>query len=79
MRKGRIKSWKRQIPIDLHAPGGGKVCTYITDLEMTYPNGHIEWHKVKGRWTPVAAPKVKHCRLEYRNRKLVVIAAKGWS
>jgi hypothetical protein len=41
MKKGRIKSWRRQIPIDRHEPGGGKVSTYITDFEVTYPDGHI--------------------------------------
>jgi hypothetical protein len=46
---------------------------------VTFADGHIEWHEMKGRWTPIAVMKVKHCRLEYPNRKLVVIPAKGWS
>lgn len=73
-RLGRIKSWKYEVRIELHVLGGKKLCDYLLDFEVTFPNGRVEWHEVKGVMTPVAAMKLKHTRLEY-NKIVKVIKA----
>ena len=69
--KGRIKGWRYEVPIALHAKGGGKVGDYIVDFEVDMGD-YKEWHEVKGMWTDLARWKVKHCRLEY-NRIVRII------
>lgn len=46
-----IKSWRRQIPIDL-VVNGYKICTYKVDFEITHNNKSKELVEIKGFETP---------------------------
>jgi hypothetical protein len=75
---GRIKAVRCHVPIELHAPGGNKVGSYEVDFEVTFREGHVEWHEYKGRWEPLARWKVAHARSEYPNSRLIVIMDREW-
>lgn len=50
--KGKdLKSWKRQVPIDL-VVNGMKICTYKIDFVETDHKGNEVWTEVKGFETP---------------------------
>ncbi len=47
---GRIKWWRRQIPVKLIV-NGIKVATMNIDFKVEYPDGHQEFHEVKSKAT----------------------------
>lgn len=47
---GRIKWWRRQIPVKLEV-NGIKVATMNVDFKVEYPDGHQEYHEVKSKAT----------------------------
>ena len=53
-----IKSWKRQIPIELKV-NGKKICVYRCDFEITHLNGKRELIEIKGKETDVWKLKKK--------------------
>ena len=57
-----LKSWRRQVYIPL-VVNRIKVCTYIVDFVLEYPDGHEQYIEVKPRWpykgTPVGELKIK--------------------
>jgi hypothetical protein len=48
---GEIKSWERQVPIELRV-NGKKICTYTMDFITITKEGHEKWIEVKGFETP---------------------------
>ena len=73
-RKDKIKKWRYEaVKFKLHAKGGGLITTYTPDFEITFPDGHIEFHETKGKETEVWRLKWKHCRLEYPNKKFIIV------
>jgi hypothetical protein len=53
-----IKSWRRQIPIELKV-GEYKICTYILDFEITHNDKTIEFIEIKGFETAIWRLKKK--------------------
>lgn len=47
LRQKEIASFERQIKFDITI-NGMKVCTYIADFRVVYPDGHVEIEDVKG-------------------------------
>ena len=58
---GRIKWWRRQIPVKLEV-NGIKVATMNIDFKCEYPDGHQEYHEVKS----AATSKDMYYRLKFR-------------
>lgn len=58
LRAGKIKGWvpQRRLPVLI---GKFKVCDYIADFQVTYPDGRIEYEDVKGVKTDVYKLKKK--------------------
>ena len=46
---------------------------YKPDFRVVNPDGEVEWHEVKGRWTQKARTQVKRFRKYYPEHKLIVI------
>jgi hypothetical protein len=63
---GRIKWWRRQIPIKLEV-NGKLICRIVVDFKICLPSGDIEFHEVKGRATrtPLYNLKLKLLRALY--------------
>lgn len=55
---GDILHWRPQVPIVLKA-NNIKICTYVMDFVVTYPDGLIELVEVKGHETAVWKLKKK--------------------
>lgn len=65
--KGKeILKWEKQIRCPLIV-NGFKICTYIPDFRLTYPDGTIEWVEIKGMMTAAAAIKIKLFEALYVN------------
>ncbi len=52
MRGKAIKSWQRQVKIELLGENGTKVCNYFIDFVVTHKDGTTEYVEVKGFETP---------------------------
>ena len=71
-RKGRIKEWIRQVNVHL-VVNNKKICEAICDFLITFPDGHQEFHEVKGFKTDVFRFKEKLFRALYPNKQLKII------
>lgn len=43
-----IKSWERQVKVELKGENGSKVCNYFVDFLITHNDGLLEYVEVKG-------------------------------
>lgn len=75
-KKGTIESWERQVRYTLKV-NGEKVCQMVPDFRVTYPNGKVELHEVKGHPTPVWKMKMRLFKALYPDMEYVVIPAKA--
>jgi hypothetical protein len=62
--KDRIASWRRQIRIPLLV-NGMKICDYVVDFELTFPDGSIELVEIKGFETAIFKLKLKLFRASW--------------
>ena len=64
VRSGYVRSWEAQprFPIEHQ---GQKICTYVGDFKVEYPDGHVEIEDVKGMKTPVYKLKRKLVKAFY--------------
>jgi len=67
VKKGEIIRFHRQVIFDLPA------CKYVCDFMLIFPDGHVEYHEVKGGdgkknifMTPVGKLKLKQCEEIYK-------------
>ncbi|NUP13793.1 MAG: hypothetical protein HOW73_47765 [Polyangiaceae bacterium] len=51
--------------------------TYTPDFKVTYPDGHIEWHEVKGWMDQPSKTRLARMARYFPTEKVVVIGA-GW-
>lgn len=72
-RKGRVKSWRYEVAIPLHAKGGKKIGDYVMDFIVDFFDGRQELHECKGVATALWRWKWKHLKLEYPNKITKVI------
>lgn len=63
-----IKSWRRQVPIELKV-NGEKICKYYVDFEITHNDGLIELIETKGFETEVWRLKRKLLEATLLKRK----------
>lgn len=63
---GQIRELRRQVPFDLHAPGGGIVGVYIADWTYTdAATGVFTVEDCKGHRTPIYQRSKRHLLAEY--------------
>lgn len=72
VKAGEIKSWENQYKIDLTL-NGVHICNYFIDFKVTYADGHVEYHEVKGFETDVWRIKWKLSRAIYPDYIFVLI------
>jgi hypothetical protein len=72
LKAGEIYAWERQIIVPMLV-NGRKVCSYIVDFLVKYPNGHEQWVEVKGYETPEAKLKMKLFRACFPERDFLVV------
>ena len=48
-----IKSWERQVKIELFGENGSRVCNYYMDFVVHHHDGRTEYIEVKGFGTPL--------------------------
>lgn len=51
MKAGEIKSWERQVKIDLKV-NGVHICNYYVDFKVIDKHGAVSYHEYKGMETP---------------------------
>jgi len=71
-RMAGVLSWRPQVHVKLEV-NGHLVATYIVDFEVTFADGHVEYHEVKGYETETWKLKEKLFRALFPERRLVVI------
>lgn len=49
--------------------------SYLPDFRVTYPDGRIEWHEVKGYQKKIGMTALKRMALHYPQEKIVLIDA----
>lgn len=64
IKAGEVESWERQPSFDF-VLNGQKICTYIADFRVTYPDGAVEIEDVKGVKTAVYRIKKKMMKAFY--------------
>ena len=57
---GEIVSYQGQVPFELFAKNGTKVCIHKVDFLLDYPDGHQEVNEVKSYATMTDTWKLKH-------------------
>lgn len=67
-----VKSWERQKKIELIV-NGVHVGNYYVDFVVYYPEGHYEFHEVKGFETPLWRLKWKIAQAMFPDNKFVLI------
>jgi len=73
IRAGELKSWRRQVPIELRV-NGQKICVYTIDFVETDKNDNEMWTEVKGFRTPEWMLKWKLFEALYPERDKQVIS-----
>jgi len=68
----RVRKWERQVRVPLIVKGS-VVCNWYIDFRVTYADGRVEFHEVKGYATPEYKLKRKLFEAIYPEKKLVVI------
>ncbi len=76
VRVGKVRSWTPQVTIELPV-NGKKICSMRVDFRVYYPDGHDEWHEVKGFETREWEIKRNLFRALWPERQYVVIKAGG--
>jgi hypothetical protein len=74
LRTGKVKEWEPQVRIPLTV-AGRNVCTYVADFRVTFPDGSIQLHEVKGYETSVWRLKRKLLEALYPDVDLRVVPA----
>lgn len=69
---GQIKNFESQVDIEL-CVNEQKICVHRVDFEVTFPDGHIEWHEAKGFGTAVWQLKQKLTEALFPETPYVVI------
>ena len=64
VKAGKLKGWRRQVTVPLKV-GNRKICNYIVDFVLMYPDGHEQYVEVKGYPHPVGELKIKLFRACY--------------
>lgn len=68
----QVASWARQIKVSLDV-NGQHICNWFVDFEVTYADGRVELHEVKGFATETYRLKRKLFEALYPERVLRVI------
>ena len=70
----KIRSWQRQIPVQLTAHGQ-KICRIIPDFLVTTLDGRVEYHECKSKATatPIWRIKVKLFKAQFPDATYTVI------
>ena len=73
--RGEVVRWEYE-PETFEFPIKRGNRSYIPDFKVWYPDGHYEWHEVKGYMDAASKTKLKRFAKYYPNEKLVLIDSK---
>lgn len=65
--ENRVAEWRPQVTVPLDV-NGVHICNYRVDFQVTYADGHEEWHEVKGFETELWIIKARLFRACYPER-----------
>jgi len=72
--KEKIQSWEYEAKAFAFPIKRGAI-DYKPDFKVTYPDGHVEWHEVKGYLTKKGQTQLKRMAKYYPGEKVVLIDA----
>lgn len=71
--QGQIAGWEYEPKTFWFEAIRRGVRSYLPDFRVTFPDGHHEWHEVKGWMDPKSRTKLNRMRIYYPKEQMVVI------
>lgn len=75
--RGEIVSWEYECHTFWFEAIKRGVRSYKPDFKVTYPDGHHEWHEVKGWMDPKSKTKLARMK-RYHPKEIVVVIGEEW-